>query len=88
MNQSTTACPHCGAEIDAHAKFCRHCGSSDSDGWRDESESWDDDEFDYDEYVEREHGTSVANTETKAIWRLVAIVLLVLMTGVFLISML
>jgi uncharacterized membrane protein YvbJ len=72
-----TACPHCGAEIAADANFCRYCGSSESDGWRDESES-DVDDFDYEEYVADNFGTSPHRTSIAPLWRLVAFVLLVL----------
>ena len=39
-------CSHCGEVLSANATFCRHCGSSDQDGWQDEMES----DFDEDEY--------------------------------------
>jgi uncharacterized membrane protein YvbJ len=79
MNHSTVPCPHCGEEIREDAKFCRHCGSSDADGWRDEYDT-DLDEFDYDDYVAQEFSTTAANTQTRPIWRLVAVVLLIVFT--------
>jgi uncharacterized membrane protein YvbJ len=79
MNDSLVPCPHCGAEIRAGAKFCRHCGSSDSDGWRNEQDWGDDaDDFDYEQFVEREFGTSQTNTAIAPFWRWVAMVLLIL----------
>ena len=60
------ACPHCGAELATTATFCRECGSSSDSGWSDETVDdyveegfggdayFEDDEFDYDEYVQRE----------------------------------
>lgn len=49
-------CPCCGAEVVAGASFCRECGASDDAGWNaDEEEGFGtDDDFDYDEYIERE----------------------------------
>jgi hypothetical protein len=53
-------CPNCGAELPRGAKFCRECGASDDSGWGDEAEEgfagggYSDDDFDYDEFVERE----------------------------------
>ncbi|MEO8497067.1 MAG: zinc ribbon domain-containing protein [Planctomycetota bacterium] len=49
-------CPVCGAEVAAGASFCRECGASDESGWSDEAEEGfaTDDEFDYDDYLERE----------------------------------
>ena len=79
MNHSLIPCPHCGEEIREDAGFCRHCGSSDADGWRDEYDT-DVDEFDYDDYVADEFSTTVANTRTRPLWRLVAVVLLIVFT--------
>jgi ribosomal protein L40E len=78
-----TACSHCGAEISSSASFCRHCGSSDADGWRVDSpsseiDSHEDEEFDYDSFVEDEFGNNDFVTQTSALWRWVAIALLVL----------
>ena len=73
----TIACPHCGGEIRADAHYCRHCGSSDSDGWRDEFES-DSDDFDYDEFVADNFSPSSFQTSIPRLWRIVAIVLLLL----------
>jgi uncharacterized membrane protein YvbJ len=49
-------CPCCGAEVRAGASFCRECGASDESGWSDAEEEGfaTDDEFDYDDYLERE----------------------------------
>jgi hypothetical protein len=69
-------CPHCGAEIKADANFCRHCGSSDTDGW---SETWADDaedDFDYEEFAEENFSPRVTNTQTHPLWRLTAALLL------------
>ena len=77
MNHSTVPCPHCGAEIRSDAKFCRHCGSSDSDGWREDDDfETDDDDFDYDQFVRQNFSESVTNTQTSPWWRLVAVVVL------------
>jgi hypothetical protein len=53
-------CPHCGADVPARARFCRHCGASDDSGWND-GEADDglsaadaEDDFDYDDYLRRE----------------------------------
>ncbi|MEM8668836.1 MAG: zinc ribbon domain-containing protein [Planctomycetota bacterium] len=77
-------CPTCGADIRADASFCRHCGASDSDDWNEDGD-WeeDHDEFDYDEFVQNEFGQgepgqSVTNTNTAPIWRLVAVILLIM----------
>jgi hypothetical protein len=86
MSNKTVPCAHCGGEIPADAIFCRHCGSSESDGWRDNEEGFadsHDDDFDYDEFVENEFADdgvshALTNQKTKSIWRLVAVILLLL----------
>ena len=51
-------CPNCGADVPRRAKACPECGSDESTGWSDhaQAQSLDlpDDEFNYDEFVERE----------------------------------
>lgn len=71
------ACPHCGAEIRADARFCRHCGSSDEDGWREDLQA-DVDDFDYDDYVAENFSTRREGSGAAALWRGVAIALLIL----------
>lgn len=77
-------CPHCGAEIDESAEFCRHCGSSAEDGWGEPGESFDDDpleDFDYKEFVRDEFGRSPAATSTSPLWWWTAAALLLLFFG-------
>lgn len=76
-----SACAHCGAEIQSDATFCRHCGSSDSDGWSDEADvssfsTADNDEYDYDEFIANEFGDGSRHTTTPVLWRFVAVILL------------
>lgn len=80
-------CSHCGGEILDTAKFCQHCGSSESDGWSEralygDSTSHEQDDFDYEEFIADEFGEQPFKTETRNLWRLVAFVLLILfLTG-------
>lgn len=75
-------CPHCGADVPRRAKSCPHCGSDDSTGWSDRAstQSLDlpDDEFDYDEFAQREFGKPKRSSR-KTFWWVVALVLLLLM---------
>lgn len=84
-----TNCLHCGGEIRAEAEFCRHCGSSDSDGWSDGAvngldEASGPDEFDYESYVASEFGDHAAVTSTPWLWRLIAVMLLIMFFSGFL----
>ena len=74
------ACSHCGEVIDVNANFCRHCGSSDQDGWGEDGENLlEDDGFDYDDFVRDHLSGNLANTKIQPVWRIVAMVLLALM---------
>ncbi len=65
-NDDYFVCPHCGAEVRRGARACPECGSDDATGWAEDAEKWgagiptgyaEDDEFDYEEFVQREfHG--------------------------------
>jgi uncharacterized membrane protein YvbJ len=77
MTGQFVPCPHCGADIDAQAKFCRHCGSSDADGWKEDWEDAGDEDFDYEAFVEENFTPRSTNTQTPVIWRVTALVLLI-----------
>jgi hypothetical protein len=53
-------CPNCGAELPPRARVCPECGADEHAGWSapDAAENLDlpDDEFDYDQFVQREFG--------------------------------
>ena len=73
-------CPNCGAEVPRRAKACPECGSDESTGWSEHAtaQSLDlpDDEFNYDEFVQREFGKSKRSTK-QTFWWLVAVALLI-----------
>ena len=76
LNLNLMTCPHCGEEIRQDASFCRHCGSSDSDGWGEESYDADDD-FDYEQFVDDNFGDSKVSTTLPPVWRFVVAVLVI-----------
>lgn len=53
-------CPNCGAEVPPNAKACPDCGACEETGWSEAARtsglSLPDDEFNHDEFVEREFG--------------------------------
>jgi uncharacterized membrane protein YvbJ len=73
-------CPNCGADVPRRAKACPECGSDEKTGWSDEAhvQSLDlpDDEFNYDEFVQREFGKP-KRPPMKILWWCVAVALLV-----------
>jgi hypothetical protein len=59
----TFVCPHCGADVPVGALACKECGSDDETGWSEDPDVWaagipagyhGEDDFDYDEFIERE----------------------------------
>jgi uncharacterized membrane protein YvbJ len=72
-------CPNCGADVPRNARACPECGSDESTGWSEsaQTQSLDlpDDEFNYDEFVQREFGNP-KRSPTRLLWTVVAIVLL------------
>jgi uncharacterized membrane protein YvbJ len=53
-------CPNCGAEVPENAKACPECGSDENTGWSSDAHAerlgLPDEDFDYNEFVEREFG--------------------------------
>lgn len=84
-------CPVCVEPVPAGRRSCPHCGSSANDGWGTpaEGEGLDlpDDEFNYEEFVEREFGgegraTRPGRGPRKALlWALVALALAAVFAG-------
>ena len=75
-------CPNCGADVPRNAKACPGCGSDESTGWSDEAQAQSldlpDEEFNYDEFVQREFGKP-RRSRKQIFWWVVAVVLLLLM---------
>lgn len=74
-------CPNCGADVPRKARACPECGSDESTGWSDDArvQSLDlpDDEFNYDEFAQREFGKP-KRSRRQMFWWVVAVILLVL----------
>ena len=54
-------CPVCGAKVPPAVHACPECGADDTTGWNEDRAVYDgldlpDDEFDYDEYLNKEFG--------------------------------
>ena len=73
-------CPNCGADVPRNAKACPECGSDEKTGWSDEAQAQSldlpDEEFNYDEFVQREFGKRKPSPK-KTFWWLVAVALLI-----------
>ena len=75
-------CTHCGADVAPKATFCRECGSDASTGWSDDAEASGqalpgEEEFDYDEFLDREFGGGSVKTSARRRSRLFWMIILV-----------
>lgn len=66
-------CPACGAKVPEDAAACPECGADENTGWNEESCRLDgldlpDDEFDHDEFVEKELGAGNGDANQWLIW--------------------
>ena len=72
-------CPNCGADVPRRAKACPECGSDETTGWSDSArtQSLDlpEEEFSYDEFMQREFGRPKRSSRQR-FWWLVAVGLL------------
>jgi hypothetical protein len=62
-------CPVCGEDVPPKSLACPECGSDHNTGWKEDAHTYDgldlpDDDFSYDEFVEKEFGK---NRGTKAV---------------------
>lgn len=86
MKQANFECPGCGSAVSPNASGCQDCGAKKVDGRWVAPESSDglalpDDDFDYDDFVEREFGSGSGRKSGKELfWWIVAIVVLIAFT--------
>ena len=82
-------CPVCGVDVPPKALACPGCGADRQSGWNDEATGLDGvdlpgENFDYDQFVEREFGGQVKPAGQKTIWWVAGIVLLIAIVTLFL----
>jgi hypothetical protein len=86
---SPEVCPNCGACVPPGARACPECGACEETGWSERAETaglgLPDEDFDYDEFVEREFGNHPPKKSRLSwFWRWVALlVLLALLVMLF-----
>ena len=54
LHEPPEYCENCGAAIPPRAAACSECGADETTGWTDAEYEDPDEEFDYDEFVQRE----------------------------------
>lgn len=77
-------CNNCGGEVNLKAKVCPHCGADDETAWKDGINAYvleETEDFDYDEYVQRNNPNSQGLPKPKGtkwwVW-VIAVLLLAL----------
>lgn len=80
--KTPSVCPVCGEDVPSGALACPECGADHNSGWRQDAETHEaldlpDEDFNYDEFVRREFGSSFKPAGIKTIWWVTAIVILV-----------
>ena len=69
-------CTVCGAEVPPAARACPECGADDTTGWNEDRAVYDgldlpDDEFDYDEYLNKEFGDAGKPVKKRRVWLII-----------------
>lgn len=80
-------CPVCGEDVPRTALACPECGADHASGWREDAETYDavdlpDEDFNYEEFVKQEFGSS-RRPAIKTVWWITATLLLALLIAVY-----
>ena len=75
-------CPVCGEDISSGALACPECGADHNSGWRQDAETYEaldlpDEDFNCDQFVRDEFGSSFKPAGMKTIWWITAILIIV-----------
>jgi uncharacterized membrane protein YvbJ len=81
-------CPNCGADVPNRARACPECGACEETGWSDEAHvgglDLPGEEFDYDEFVQKEFGPkSKLPAGISPMWWITAIILLIVFVAFY-----
>jgi uncharacterized membrane protein YvbJ len=81
-------CPVCGEDVPRGSLACPECGADHNSGWKEDAETYDgldlpDDDFDHDEFVQREFGSGVKPPGIKTIWWITGIIVLVVSIALY-----
>ena len=73
-------CPSCGADVPRGARACPECGSDEQTGWSEKAATdhlgLPDEDFDYDEFVQRELAPKKTKPALRWYWWLAALAVL------------
>ena len=82
-------CPVCGDDVSPNALACPGCGADHNSGWAEDGTHLDGvdlpgENFDYDQFVEREFGSKANPAGQKKVWWAIGVVLLIMVVVLFL----
>jgi len=89
----TFECPVCGGTVPVKAKSCHHCGACEKTGWNEDASAADgldlpDDDFNYEDFIQKEFSPPRKSRGTKLIWWITALILLLVTTVLTIYNML
>ena len=75
-------CPVCGEDVPSAALACPECGADHNSGWRQDADTYDgldlpEEDFDHDEFVRQEFGSSLKPAGLKTIWWVTGILVII-----------
>lgn len=75
-------CPVCSEQVPPGALACPECGADHNSGWREDAETYEvldlpEEDFDYDQFVREEFGSSFKPAGLKTIWWVTAILIII-----------
>jgi hypothetical protein len=87
-SKTPEVCPVCGEVVPRNALACPQCGADHNSGWREDAETYEaldlpDNDFNYDEFVRREFGSSLKPAGIKTIWWITAIIVIVVSVALY-----
>lgn len=82
------ACPVCGEDVPRSSLACPECGADHNSGWRENADTYDavdlpDEDFNYDQFVTQEFGSSRKPAAIKTVWWIVVTLLIVAFIAIY-----
>jgi hypothetical protein len=89
--KTPAVCPVCDHEVPRGALACPECGADHNSGWREDAETYEgldlpDEDFNYDQFVREEFGSSLKPAGIKTIWWLTAILIIIASMALYLLA--
>ena len=84
-------CPVCGEDVPVGSLACPECGADHHSGWRDDASAYDGTDvpgpdFDYDQFIREEFGSTSKLGGIKPLWWITAVLLVIVLSTIYLYS--